>query len=137
MTNEETDPSPLAFLLSEEDLKRAVSANVLSQDAANRLSQWAHDERATLSTRTEVASNQTVEHGKGLNLVTVAYYFGAMLMISACAWFLGDKWDALGSKGILITSLIYAAITAAAGFWLRKQGYVIGGGLLITVAVSP
>jgi len=56
-------------------------------------------------------------------------------MISACAWFLGDKWDALGPGGILTTSLIYALIAASVGWWLRKSDYPVGGGLLVTVAV--
>lgn len=134
--SEEVDPSTHNVLLSAEDIRRAASANVLSKDDAERLLQWAHDQRAELSTTTDGVAIRAVEQRKGLNIVTVAYYFGAMLMISACAWFLGDKWDALGSKGILITSLIYAGISAAAGWLLREKGYVIGGGLLITVAVS-
>ena len=76
------------------------------------------------------------EKAKGFNLVTVLYYFGALLMISACAWFLGAKWDVLGASGICITAIIYASITASTGLWLRRQGYVVAGGLLVTVAVS-
>jgi hypothetical protein len=108
MSDEPVDASTSTILLSADDIRRAAMANVLSQDAAENLLQWAHDQKAALSQRTDAAAIQAVEQRKGLNLVTVAYYFGAMLMISACAWFLGDKWDALGSKGILITSLIYA-----------------------------
>src|SRR5258706_1312708 len=58
-----------------------------------------------------------------------------MRMISACAWFLGDKWDSLGSSGVLATTVIYFIIATGMGWWLRGKGYVIGGGLLITVAV--
>ena len=77
----------------------------------------------------------SVEVSKGFNLVTVAYYFGAMLMISACAWFLGDKWEVLGSQGVLTTSILYMAVAASVGWWLRGKRFVVGGGLLITVAV--
>jgi len=59
-----------------------------------------------------------------------------MLMISACAWFLGDKWDVLGAGGICITAIIYLLIAASTGMWLRRSGYLVAGGLLITVAVS-
>jgi hypothetical protein len=76
-----------------------------------------------------------VERRKGLNIATVAYYFGAMLMIVACAWFLGDKWERLGSPGILGTVIVYMMIAGGLGWWLRGKGYLIGGGLLITVAV--
>jgi Predicted membrane protein (DUF2157). len=75
------------------------------------------------------------ETAKGFNIVTVAYYFGAMLMIAACAWLLGDKWSSLGSAGILATCLVYFVLAAGLGWWLRGRGYKIGGGLLITVAV--
>jgi hypothetical protein len=58
-----------------------------------------------------------------------------MLMISACAWFLGDKWDVLGTSGVCITVIVYMLIATSTGMWLRREGYLIGGGLLITVAV--
>jgi hypothetical protein len=58
-----------------------------------------------------------------------------MLMIVACAWFLGDKWERLGSPGILGTVIVYMMIAGGLGWWLRGKGYLIGGGLLITVAV--
>jgi hypothetical protein len=135
MNDELIHPNTPSLLLSVEDIRRAAGANVLSHDDAERLVEWAK-QTLVVATKTDSEAIQSVEQRKGLNLVTVAYYFGAMLMISACAWFLGDKWNELGSKGILITSLIYAAISATAGWWLRKKGYVIGGGLLITVAVS-
>ena len=116
------------------DIRNAAAEGVLSSDAAERLVQWGDQRHAALFSN-PTPSTAGTEQTKGLNLVTVAYYFGAMLMISACGWFLGDKWEVLGSKGILITSLIYAAITAGAGVWLRAKGYCVGGGLLITVAV--
>jgi len=56
-----------------------------------------------------------------------------MLMISACAWFLGDKWNSLGSPGILATVILYMMIAGSLGWWLRNKGYIVGGGLLITV----
>lgn len=136
MSEEGVHSTSPALLLSVEDIRRAAGANILSQQDAERLLQWAREQQTNLTTEGDFESAQSVEQRKGLNLVTVAYYFGAMLMISACAWFLGDKWNVLGSKGILITSLIYAGTSAAAGWWLRKKGYVVGGGLLITVAVS-
>jgi len=71
-----------------------------------------------------------------LNLVTVLYYFGAMLMISACAWFLGDKWNVLQARGILAVVICYMLIAFAAGIVMRRHDYVVAGRLLITVGVS-
>ena len=119
--------------LSAADIDRAVHEGVLSSDDAERLLSWGYSRRFD-------PDSPVVEHppeqAKGFNLVTVAYYFGAMLMISGCAWFLGDKWEALGPAGILGTSLIYALVAASLGVWLRTKRYLVGGGLLVTVAVS-
>ena len=114
---------------SVDDLTSAAADGVIEPASVARLLAWRESRR-----RSSVAT--TIEREKGLNLVTVAYYFGAMLMISACAWFLGDKWNVLGSSGILATTLVYFGIAAGTGMWLRRAGYLIGGGLLVTVAVS-
>lgn len=134
MSNEDSIAGTGDLMLSADDVRAAAREAVISTEDAERLVQWGLNRRTGIDSNAN--SSTPAEHRKGLNLVTVAYYFGAMLMISACAWFLGDKWDALGSKGILVTSLVYAAVTAIAGLWLRRAGYLIGGGLLITVAVS-
>lgn len=122
-------------VLSAEDINRAAAEGVLAQEDADRLVRWAFDQHFN---RLLIPEPQipAPEQRKGFNLVTVLYYFGAMLMISACAWFLGDKWNALGAPGICITAIIYMLITASTGVWLRRHGYLVGGGLLITVAVA-
>src|SRR5216110_1507117 len=127
---EESDRKDADVRLSVSDLRQAATDGIISATDVEKIIQWAAD-RQSESTSTVTP---TAEQAKGLNLVTVAYYFGAMLMISACAWFLGDKWDSLGSVGVLITSTIYFVIAAGVGWWLRGKGYVVGGGLLITVA---
>jgi hypothetical protein len=121
-----THDDQVSFSIS--DLRDAGAAGVISPDDAERLINWFLEQPADTGV-------ETPEQAKGLNLVTVAYYFGAILMISACAWFLGDKWESLGSGGVLFTSMVYAAVAAGLGWWLRDRGYVVGGGLLITVAV--
>jgi len=120
--------------LTASDIYLAAEQGVLLQTDAERLVRWGFEQRFNRSSFAEPKA-PVVELRKGFNLVTVAYYFGAMLMISACAWFLGDKWDSLGSPGILITVVIYMMIAAGLGWWLRNKGYIVGGSLLITVAV--
>jgi hypothetical protein len=120
--------------LTSSDIYLAAEQGVLLQEDAERLVRWGFEQHFNQSRLAEPKA-LPVERRKGLNLVTIAYYFGAMLMISACAWFLGDKWDALGSPGILGTVIVYILIAAGLGGWLRNKGYIIGGGLLITVAV--
>ena len=88
------DPQPEQLVLTVRDLREAADAGVIAEYDVEKLVRWASERSAG----TRAAQ---VEHTKGFNLVTVAYYFGAMLMISACVWFLGDKWETLGSAGVL------------------------------------
>lgn len=117
------------FLLTSTDIMRAADEGVLPRREAERLVEWGRARHIGAPLRV------ATETQKGLNAVTVAYYFGAMLMISACAWFLGDKWNALGSHGVFITVLVYMGVALGVGLWLRMRGYSVGGGLLVTVAV--
>ncbi|MBL8149194.1 MAG: hypothetical protein JNN15_04625 [Blastocatellia bacterium] len=119
------------LLFSSDDIYRAAEEGVFSRSDAEKLVQWGYEQQ--FNRRLLLPAP---EHHKGFNLVTTCYYFGAMLMISACAWFLGDKWDELGSKGIFVTTLIYMTAAASLGVWLRNKGFVIGGGLLVTVVVT-
>jgi hypothetical protein len=132
----QSPPDPAEVLLSTADLNRAAAEGVISQSEADALTHWAYDQRFKRTLPADAPQPPAAEQHKGFNVVTVLYYFGAMLMISACAWFLGDKWDALGASGILITTIVYMMIAASLGVWLRRRDFLVGGGLLITVAVS-
>ena len=129
MEQESTTDQKDRVLLTASDLRQAASEGIISDPVAESLIRWAAERN--IGTAPPAVAEQT----KGFNLVTVAYYFGAMLMITACGWFLGDKWESLGSSGVLITTVIYLIIAVALGWWLRGKGYIVGGGLLISVAV--
>lgn len=131
METHNPEPQDNSVTLTVSDLRAAGEEGVITTEDAARLITWAYSRAASR----DLAEAEIPEDKKGLNLVTVAYYFGAMLMISASAWFLGDKWDVLGSAGVLTTSLIYFLTTLSVGLWLRVKGYTVGGGLLVTVAV--
>ena len=127
-------PNPDQRLISASDIKRAAAEGVLAEKDAESLVEWAFEQYFN---RRLLPESQTAapEQRKGFNLVTVLYYFGALLMISACGWFLGDKWNVLGPSGVCITVLVYMTGLTTLGVWLRRKGFLIGGGLLITVAV--
>ena len=129
-----SEPSNHELSLTSSDIYLAAEQGVLPQADAERLVRWGFEQRFNRPRLAEPTA-PAVERRKGFNLVTVAYYFGAMLMISACAWFLGDKWDELGSPGVLGTVVVYIMIAAGLGWWLRNKGYIVGGSLLITVAI--
>jgi hypothetical protein len=134
MPTSDSDPSNNELSLTSSDIYLAAEQGVLLRADAERLVHWGFEQRFNRSNVAEPKA-PVVERRKGLNIATVAYYFGAMLMIVACAWFLGDKWERLGSPGILGTVIVYMMIAGGLGWWLRGKGYLIGGGLLITVAV--
>src|SRR5438477_6456645 len=120
------------ILLSIADLERAAADGVVSDADVQAIAAWATERSSPRPTFVHARA----EHRKGFNLVTVIYYFGAMLMISACAWFLGDKWDVLQAKGICVVVVCYMLIAFTAGIFLRRYEYTVAGGLLITVGVS-
>lgn len=133
-------PAPLPsltddFVVSTDEIRAAAGEGIIAIEDAERLIAHLATRIGLDATPPTQPRPQAQEPRKGLNPVMVAYYFGAMLMISACAWFLGDKWKDLGSPGIFVTVLIYMAIAGGLGLKLRERGYTVGGGLLVTVAV--
>src|SRR5678816_3854920 len=123
MYSSEPNASNADLSLSTSDIYRAAGEGVILMADAERLVKWGYEQRFRdpLS-----AESLPPEQRKGFNLVTVAYYFGAMLMISACAWFLGDKWEQLGSPGILATVIVYMMTAIGLGLWLRNKGFIVG-----------
>lgn len=70
------------------------------------------------------------------DLPHVAYYFGALVVISGMGWFMTLGWEAFGGLGIFAISTLYALCFALAGrtLWFR-EGLIVPGGLLFTLAV--
>ncbi len=70
------------------------------------------------------------------DLAHVAYYFGALVVISAMGWFMTLGWERFEGGGILAISLVYAGCFVVAGSLLwRGRGLKVPGGLLVTMAV--
>src|SRR5829696_8625245 len=70
------------------------------------------------------------------DLPHVAYYFGALVVISAMTWFMTLGWEKFGGGGMLLISLSYALVFTVAGALLwRDKGLKVPGGLLVTAAV--
>ena len=66
----------------------------------------------------------------------VAYYFGALVIISAMGFFMTLAWSRVGGIGLTAFALAYAVAFWFAGESLWKRGLSTPGGLLFTMAVS-
>lgn len=71
------------------------------------------------------------------NFSQVLYYFGAVLVLFAMAWFIGDGWERLGGQGIFWVSFVYFLVFLTLGNFLwNKKKLITPGGLFITLAVG-
>ena len=66
----------------------------------------------------------------------IAYYLGAMIVISAMSWFMTLAWESFGGFGLFAIAAVYAICFILAGrrLW-RQKAFQIPGGLLFTMAV--
>src|ERR1017187_8877607 len=105
--------------ISREDLKWAALKGVITDTQAEAL--WRALER-----RSDVQPRFDLAH--------LAFYFGALIVISAMGWFMTLAWEQFGGGGILAISIVYGACFALTGrtlWW--KQGLKVPGGLLFTI----
>lgn len=107
--------------LSRPDLDAAVQAGILTRQQADAL--WARlDARAAERPR--------------FDLPHVAYYFGALLVIGAMAWYVTRRWDYFTGIELAGVAVAYATAFTLAGRTLwNRPGMRIPGGLLFTIAV--
>jgi len=106
--------------VSKEDFHWAASEGLISPEQAEAL--WkALENRSTTSPKFDLAH--------------VAYYVGALIVISAMGWFMTEAWERFGGGGNFLVSVIYALCFALAGRTLwYKESLRVPGGLLFTMA---
>ena len=107
--------------VSRADFGWAVSEGVISEGQAEDL--W------------RALEGRNVDRPR-FDLPHVAYYLGALVVISAMTWFMTLGWERFGGGGIFVISLSYAlAFAVAGGLLWRDRGLKVPGGLLVTAAV--
>ena len=108
--------------ISKEDLKKAASLSSITAEQADRL--WE-----------ALQHNPSVAQSK-FDVANVAYYFGALVVMSALGWLMNLGWEQYGGTGIFLLATIYALLFIFAGrtLWF-KENLKIPGGLLFTLAV--
>jgi len=107
--------------IAKKDLDWAAAEGVIDAEQADAL--W------------RALTARTVDRPR-FDLIHVAYYFGALLVIGAMGWFMGIAWEAFGGGGIFVISVAYAASFVVIGSRLwQRPGLRVPGGLFITMAV--
>lgn len=107
--------------ISKQDLDSAASEKLISAEQANLL--W---------TRLEARYSNRSNFG----VANVAYYLGALVVMSAMGWFMTLGWQKFGGGGIFLIATGYAIAFLLAGYYLWfSQNLKIPGGLLFTLAV--
>lgn len=123
----------------QERLAQAVSAGIISPEQRAAILALA-DSAEPSSVATERAhAPRSGESPRGFNAATIAYVAGGLSVVLAFAWFLGDRWRALGAGGVLVVSIVYAAILLLTSNRLRHFGYPTAANfsLLLLVALAP
>ncbi|OGQ21513.1 MAG: DUF2157 domain-containing protein [Deltaproteobacteria bacterium RIFCSPLOWO2_02_FULL_44_10] len=107
--------------ISREDLQWATSNGLLTSEQAATL--W------------QALENRYPTRAR-FDGIHVAYYFGALIVISAMGWFMNRAWEQFGGDGIFIIATIYALCFLFIGqkLW-TKPGLKTPGGLFYTMAV--
>jgi hypothetical protein len=107
--------------IDREDFRWAATQGLITSEQAEAL--W------------EALSNRTSDRPR-FDFANVAYYFGALIVISAMSWFMTLAWESFGGGGIFLISCIYAFCFVVAGsfLWFR-QNLKVPGGLLFAIAV--
>jgi hypothetical protein len=103
-----------------DDLESAIADGLLTAEQAARL--WDR-----FAARAEARPKFDAAH--------VAYYAGAVIVLSALGWFLTEAWMNLGGGGIAVIAALYAGAFWLGGETLWKKGLTTPGGLLFTLAV--
>lgn len=107
--------------ISKNDLDNAVAQQILSAEQAQAL--WT------------LWETQTKQRPR-FDFVHVAYYFGALIVISAMTWFMTEAWEVFGGAGIFAIAIAYAVGFGLVGINLwYKDNLRVPGGLLFTLMV--
>ncbi|ACK69105.1 conserved hypothetical protein [Gloeothece citriformis PCC 7424] len=112
--------------LEKEDFDWAAEEGIISPEQAELL--W-----EAFSDRYQEENNNRPR----FNFANVAYYFGALIVISAMTWFISLAWESFGGAGMFFVACLYALGFSLTGKNLYFQHNLkIPGGLLFTMAVA-
>src|SRR5689334_9345864 len=118
--------SGMKFSFGLEDLEQWVAKELISPEQLTRI-------RAYIEAAGPVQEQEQAgpEQRKGLNLISIAYYFGGFMILLAYTIFMGLKWESLGLGGQIAISGCSIIILWLIGYFLQGRGFQTAGGLLI------
>lgn len=110
--------------ITRKTLDEAVTENILSQEQAERLFEFVKGHPST---------------GPRFDFTHVLYYLGGLIAIAAMTLFMTLGWESFGGAGIVVTSLIYAAIGMKLSAVFQRKEYAVPAGICATfvVALTP
>ena len=126
---EGTTREPQGWWVSLNTLDKAVKLDLITSDQKRDLEKL-FDSSGQLLSRPRHKKNR-------FDPALLAYYFGAMIILSALTWLVVSAWEALPGWGLSLIAAGYAAGFGLAGRrFCRSPDTFIFGGLLITIATS-
>ncbi|MCL5025849.1 MAG: hypothetical protein M1531_05065 [Chloroflexi bacterium] len=72
-----------------------------------------------------------LEQRKGLNFITIAYYFGGFMVLLAYTLFMGLRWQGLSPVGQAAVLAFTAGLLSALGAFLRRRSFPLAGSILL------
>ena len=117
-----------SYQLSDRDLDEWVALDLIT--AAQR-------ERIYTHLQTHGTSQMAPPPPKrGLDLVTISYYFGGFMILLAYTIFLGIQWESMGAAGQTVTTVFTMSVLVGTGTLLRQRNFTLPGNLLIFAATG-
>ena len=120
-----------AMKFSGEDLERWVEQELITPEQFTNIRSYLE-----ASGSVDEQSQAGPEQRKGLNFISIAYYFGAFMILLAYTFFMGIRWESLGLNGQIGVSFVTIAALLVIGYFLRRNGFQTAGGLLIFAGVG-
>lgn len=108
------------------DVERWIDLGLITPEQALAIRRQLETERPAPS---PVPARQ--EQRQGLNLITVAYYFGGFMILLAYTFFMGMRWESMGNDMRFGLTVATMGLLWAVGTVLRRYGFPTAGGLLI------
>jgi hypothetical protein len=121
--------SKLTFTMS--DLEKWIEEGIISSEQRTKIRSYL-ESKGTVDEQ----SQEKVEKRKGLNFISLAYYFGGFIILLAYTIFMGIEWLFLEYGEQIAISFGTIIALWGIGSFLRKKEFFTAGGLLIFVGTG-